>query len=312
MAVPNALADRSELSTILDWLRWALSRFNEVELCYGHGCPDAWSEAAFLVSQTLELPFESLKDFYAAQVTSVEAKLMGELIEKRIVNRIPIAYLVNTAWFCRLPFYVDERVLIPRSPIAELIENKFSPWLDDVSVTKILDLCCGSGCLGLASAYYYELAQVDLIDISDEALSVASINIDRFDLWDRAQLIQADLLKDSMGSSDTQYELILCNPPYVSEEEMSFLPPEYQQEPQIGLIAGLDGLQYVRHIFQYAACHLKDQGILVIEVGNSDEALIAAYPSVPFVWVEFKRGGYGVCVIDGKTCRQYFSDVTMT
>ncbi|MBE8215355.1 MAG: 50S ribosomal protein L3 N(5)-glutamine methyltransferase [Endozoicomonadaceae bacterium] len=307
MISPLVMTDQSSLVTVVDWLRWTFSRFNESDLCYGHGYPDAWSEAVFLISQALSLPFASLRDFDSAHVTLTESKWLADLIEKRIVKRIPSAYLVNTAWFCQLPFYVDERVLIPRSPIAELITNRFSPWLDDIEVHSILDLCCGSGCLGLASAHYYPEAQIDLIDISEEALSVASINIDRADLWDRVNLMQADLLTELQQEHSANYALIVCNPPYVSEEEMSLLPQEYQYEPAIGLTAGEDGLQYVHAVFQYAAKHLTDSGILVLEVGNSDEALIDIYPDIPFIWPSFEQGGYGVLILHGKTCRQFFN-----
>lgn len=301
------LKDQAGLKTIRDWLRWTYSRFNEAELFYGHGCVDGWDEAVYLVLQALELPWDIDTEFYDSRVTVTEAKRLGHLVEQRINARKPLPYLLNKAWFCHLPFYVDERVLVPRSPIAELIENHFSPWMEGIEVKNILDLCCGSGCIGIASAENYPHAKVDLMDISQDALEVAAINVDQFQLWGRVEIIQSDLFS-SLYEEEKQmkYQLIVSNPPYVSAEEMDMLPEEYRYEPGLGLSAGEDGLDIVHKILHQSVNFLDDKGLLVLEVGNSQWALEEAYPDVPFTWIEFKRGGHGVFALTADECRKHF------
>jgi len=301
------LKDQSGLLTIRDWLRWTYSRFNEAELFFGHGCADSWNEAVYLVLQALELPWDIDTEFYDSHVTSIEAKRLGVLVEQRINERKPLPYLLNKAWFCHLPFYIDERVLVPRSPIAELIEERFSSWLKSDEITHILDLCCGSGCIGIACAEAFKHAKVDLMDISNDALQVAATNIDQFQLWDRVELIQSDLCSVLYGEKEpTKYQLIVSNPPYVSVEEMDMLPQEYAYEPSIGLVAGEDGLDLVHKILRQSVDFLDENGLLVVEVGNSQQALEKAYPNVPFSWIDFKRGGYGVFALTTEQCKAHF------
>ena len=301
------LKDQVGLQTIRDWLRWTYSRFNEAELFYGHGCVDSWDEAVYLVLQALELPWDIDTEFYDSRVTALEAKRLGHLVNQRINLRKPLPYLLNKAWFCHLPFYVDERVLIPRSPIAEMIENHFSPWLDGVDVKNVLDLCCGSGCIGIASAENFPEANVDLVDVSKNALEVAAINVDQFQLWDRVELIESDLFSAlNKEKEQIKYQLIISNPPYVSAEEMSMLPEEYCHEPGLGLAAGDDGLDIVHDILHQSVKFLDDNGVLVVEVGNSQRALEKAYPDVSFTWIEFKRGGHGVFALTADECKKYF------
>ncbi len=303
------LKDQEGLITIRDWLRWTYSRFNEAELFYGHGCVNGWDEAVYLVLQALELPWDIDPHFYDSRLTPSEIKRLGFLVNQRITARKPLPYLLNKAWFCHRPFYIDERVLIPRSPIAELIENRFSPWLDGVEITNILDLCCGSGCIGIACAEYFPYAKVDLVDISKEALEVAAINVDHFDLWGRAELIESDLF-DALDNEEQQikYQLIVTNPPYVGTEEMANLPDEYHHEPGLGLAAGEDGLDIVRKILKRSIDFLDEKGLLVMEVGNSQWALEEAFPYIPFTWVEFKRGGHGVFTLKAEDFRKHFCE----
>ncbi|CAM3512001.1 50S ribosomal protein L3 N(5)-glutamine methyltransferase [Parendozoicomonas haliclonae] len=300
------LKDTDGLITIGDWLRWTYSRFNEHELFYGHGSDNSWDEACHLVLQALELPWDFDESLYGCRLTQTERDRLTTLVLRRIEQRIPTAYLVNKAWFCDMPFYVDERVLVPRSPIAELIRNGFQPWLGDVEVDRVLDLCTGSGCIGIACAESYPGAQVDLLDLSPDALEVAQINIDRFELWDRVQALESNLFSALKAMDEKpQYQIIVTNPPYVDEEDMSDLPDEYQHEPELGLAAGNDGLDLARVILREARDYLTDDGILVMEVGNSCFAMDEAFPDVPFTWIEFEQGGHGVCMITAAELDQY-------
>ena len=296
------------LVTIRDFIRWGASQFSEAELFFGHGSDNALDESLHLVFQVLKLPWDLPESYLDCRLSADEREKIALLIAERAGSRKPLAYLLNQAWFCELPFYVDERVLVPRSPIAELIAQQFQPWLGDVTVNRVLDLCAGSGCIGIGAAHAFPESLVDLLDISDGALEVANINIDRHELWGRVQTIKSDLF----GAFDAlperpAYQLIVSNPPYVDAEDMSDLPEEFTHEPELGLIAGDDGLDFARTILAQAADYLDEQGLLVLEVGNSQWALQDEYPEVPFIWPEFAQGGHGVLVLSAEDCRQYQS-----
>lgn len=293
------------LHTLRDFIRWGASRFNAAGLHFGHGTDNAIDEAAALVLHTLHLPYD-LPDFYLeARLTPEEKRRLLAIIERRIETRKPAAYLIHEALFCGLSFYVDERVLVPRSPIAELIEQRFSPWLDGVEVGQILDLCTGSGCIAVACAYAFPEAEVDAVDISADALEVARINIRRHHLEGRVHLHQGDLFS---GLEGRRYQLIVSNPPYVSRQEWQRLPPEYQAEPRLGLESGEDGLDCVLGILRQAGDFLTDDGILVVEVGASADVPRKRCPQVPFLWLEFERGGEGVFLLAARELRHHGND----
>lgn len=276
-------------------------RLGAAGLVFGHGTENADDEAAWLVIQVLGFsPAGSLPE-PLAPVRPDEAARVETLVQKRIQTRKPLAYLLNSAWFSGLEFYVDERVIVPRSPIAELIEREFSPWLT-VLPRNILDLCTGSGCIAIACAYQFADALVDAADISSDALEVGRINCRKHRLEDRVTLIQADVFE---GLPKRSYDIIVSNPPYVAAEAMDDLPVEYGAEPELALAAGEDGLRIVRRILREAADYLSPEGILVCEVGDSEEALMAAFPAVPFIWLEFEFGGHGVFLLTAADLRAY-------
>ena len=294
------------LVSIRDFIRWATSRFNEAELFFGHGSDNALDEAMHLVMQVLQLPWDLPESYMDCRLTPRERSAVHALVKRRIEERKPLAYLLNRAWFCGQPYYVDERVLVPRSPVAELINQGFQPWLGDVKVERALDLCSGSGCIGIAMAHCYPEASVDLLDISGEALEVAHINIDKHEMWGRVQAVCSDLFEAiDTGPEHPRYQLLVSNPPYVDAEDMADCPEEFGHEPELGLAAGDDGLDMVRVILARAADFLVDDGLLVLEVGNSQWALMNTYPEVPFIWPEFSEGGHGVLVLTSAHCRQY-------
>ena len=284
-----------ELITITDFLRYGLSKATQASLYYGHGTDNAWDDIRSLVLGSLHLPFDLDISLWSARLTQTEKELLMKQFERRIAERIPVPYLVNTAFFCGLPFYVDERVLIPRSPIAELIEARFEPWIDSSTVNRILDVCTGSGCIAIACCQMFDEALVDAIELSKDALAVAEINRDQYHMGDQLRLLASDAL-DVLTSQD-MYDVIVSNPPYVGEEEMQTLPREYLHEPQLALEAPENGLAVVLKILKQAYHHLNEQGILVMEVGNSQAALIELFPYVAFTWIEFERGGDGVFVL---------------
>jgi len=282
------------LSSIRDFIRWGASRFAEGRLFFGHGTDNALDEALFLVLNSLHLPYDLPADYFSSVLTREERKRVTEMIERRISERKPAAYLTREALFAGLPFYVDERVLVPRSPIAELIKRRFEPWLKPGQVDRVLDLCTGSGCIAIACAYAFPGTEVDAVDISAEALEVAEINVRKHGLVDRVHLVQSDLF-DQLG--EQRYDLIVSNPPYVSGEELEALPDEYHFEPKVGLHGGESGLDCVQRLLEGAAQHLTESGILIVEVGNSAETLQSLYPYVPFYWLEFEHGGDGVFLL---------------
>jgi ribosomal protein L3 glutamine methyltransferase len=298
------LTNHPELKTIRDLLRWGASCFNQAGLGFGHGTDNVFDEALVLVSHALHLPLQFPEHYLAANVTAEERDATLALIQQRIETRKPAAYLTHEAWFAGLPFYVDERVLVPRSPLAERIEHGFEPWLQSKAIERVLDLCTGSGCIAIACAAHFENARVDAVDISDDALAIARRNVERHDLQDWVQVIKSDLFA---AVEMRRYQMIISNPPYVSSEELQQLPDEYRHEPEIGLAAGSAGLDVVIRILAQAANHLEADGILVVEVGNGRELLSECFPDVPFLWLEFERGGHGVFLLDAQQVQQYQS-----
>ncbi len=296
--MPNTTAS---LMTPRDLILWGASRFYEAGLFFGHGTDNAMDEAVALVLHALDLSYDLPSASFDVEITPEERAQAVALLQRRIDERLPAAYLTGETNFAGLPFYVNQHVLIPRSPLAELIEREFSPFTPD-RVGTILDLCCGSGCIAIACAYYFPEARVDAADISTEALAVTDSNIDRHRLLTRVEGIQSDLFSSLQGRS---YDIIVTNPPYVSREEMAELPPEYRHEPSMGLEAGEDGLDIVRPILRQAANHLNPGGIIVVEVGHSADAVQRCWPQVPFLWLEFARGGEGVFLLTAEQLNEY-------
>lgn len=291
-----------QLETILDFVRWGYSRFSGSDIYYGHGTDNPLDEAYQLVLHALNLSHDFDKKMLDARLTHSEKTLICEYFNRRIQDRIPAAYITHEAWFANLPFYVDERVLIPRSPIAELIEHQFSPWLEPERVERILDMCTGSGCIAIACAHAFPHAEVDAVDISPGAIEVANINISQHGLEEQVHAIESDLFAKLQGKS---YGLIVSNPPYVSREEMQQLPEEYAHEPGLGLEAQDQGLAIVLHMLRQASDYLTPDGVIIIEVGNSQHALMERYPEVPFLWLDFERGGEGVFMLTAEQLREY-------
>ena len=283
----------SELHTIQDMLRWTVSRLNAAGVYYGHGTDNPWDEAVQLVLPSVFLPLDIPEDMHTARLTSSERHRIVERVIRRVNERIPVAYLTNKAWFCDMEFYVDERVLVPRSPIGELISHRFSGILHD-KPEHILDMCTGSGCIAIACAYAFPETEVDAVDISADALAVAERNIDTHGVANWVTPIRSDLFREL---PPLQYDLIVTNPPYVDEEDMSDLPQEYRHEPVLGLASGSDGLKLTRRILACAPDYLTDDGVLICEVGNSMVHLMDQYPEIPFTWLEFENGGDGVFML---------------
>jgi len=280
---------QQELFTIRDWLRYAVSRFEASDIFYGHGTDNAYDEAVWLIMSGLHLPHDTLNNFLDAKLTSDERAKLAGFIEQRISTHTPTAYLLKEAWLQGYKFYVDERVLIPRSFIAELLVNDgLQPWIEYPElITSAADICTGSGCLGVLLADAFPDASVDVVDISPDAIDVCNINIANYGLQDRITAIQSDMFSALKGK---QYDVIISNPPYVDAPSMAELPAEYRNEPQLALGSGIAGLDHTHTILREAANHLNDDGILIVEIGHNREALLEAYPNLPFIWLEVSSG----------------------
>lgn len=291
-----------ELRTVRDLIRWGTSYFVAAGLSFGHGIDNPWDEATNLALHTLHLPPQVPDRVGNARLTTTERRKVVELFRRRVTERRPAAYLTQEAWFAGLPFYVDERVLIPRSPIAELIERGFGPWLSEQQIGRILDIGTGSGCIAVACALTFPGVDVDAVDISPDALEVARINIERHEVADQVNLFESDLYK---GLGDRCYDLIVSNPPYVATSRIETLPPEYQYEPILGLSAGEEGLDTVLRLLRDTDGHLTPKGVLVVEVGDSAAALEKRLPEIPFLWLDFERGGDGVFLLTAEQIHHY-------
>lgn len=286
---------RSELQTLRDMLRFAVSRFNEAGLHFGHGTDNAFDEASYLILHTLHLPVDRLDPFLDARLTASEISRILDLVERRIVERIPLPYLTREAWLGDFRFYVDERAIVPRSFVAELLHDRLAPWLaDDHHVATALDLCTGSGCIAILVASYFPDARIDAADLSAPALEVARKNVEAYGLEDRIELLQSAVFSALSGR---RYDLVLANPPYVTTEAMDALPPEYRKEPALALAGGADGLDIVRRIVEEAPSHLNERGLLVVEIGHNHAAVEAAFPGMPFIWPATSGGDDRVFLI---------------
>ena len=290
-----------ELLTAQDWIRWGASQCQRAGLFFGHGTDNAWDEAAVLVLWSVDTPWERLDTVKDTRLTTTEKQRIARLFQRRITERVPAPYLTGEAWFAGLKFAVNEQVLVPRSPIAELIHHQFQPWLTR-EPRRILDLCTGSGCIGIACAYEFPDAEIVLSDISETALAVAETNVRDHDLRDRVRVCHSDGLNNLKGEI---FDLIVSNPPYVDADDMASVPAEYRAEPELALASGEDGLDFTRRLLASAADHLSEEGLLVVEVGNSAPALERAFPRMPFAWPEFERGGHGVFILTARDLRAY-------
>jgi ribosomal protein L3 glutamine methyltransferase len=278
----------SQLHTFRDLLRFSVSRLNEAGLFFGHGSSNAYDEAVYLILHTLHLPPDQMEIFLDARLTNMEVSQVLGIVKRRALEKIPAAYLTQEAWLGDFSFYVDKRVLIPRSFIAELLREQLSPWVSDPSsVHSVLDLCTGSGCLAILLAHAFENATIDATDISDEALEVANKNVEDYDLNPRVHLLQSDLFGALEGRL---YDLIISNPPYVNAESMASLPEEYRHEPRNALASGNDGLEATKEILKRAADYLTNEGMLIVEIGHNRAALEESFPQTPFTWLETSAG----------------------
>lgn len=298
------------ITSMRDIILWASELFNNNSIYFGHGTDNALDEAAYLISYCAEKPIDFTDEDLAYTLTANQRSKVVKVLQQRIEKKLPAAYITNTAYFFGLEFEVNENVLVPRSPIAELIGEEFSPWFDinahrkKHSTLKILDMCTGSACIAIACATVFDNADVDAVDISKEALEVASRNIIKHKIENRVKAIQSDMFNNV---PQNKYDIIVSNPPYVTQAEIDELPDEYHQEPSLGLYADNNGLEFAINILQHAKDYLNDEGIVVIEVGNSAEALQNHYPNVAFTWLDFEMGGDGVFVLDAAQIKQYHS-----
>ena len=278
----------TELSSIRDWLRYAVSRFEDSDVFFGHGTSNAYDEAIWLIFGFLHLPHDTIDNFLDADLTGKEKKDLLFLIEKRIKDKIPTAYLLHEAWLRDYKFYIDERVIVPRSLIAESLSENLYPWIDDPEkIFSALDLCTGSGCLGIMMAHSFQNAMIDLVDLSEKALQVAEININHYGLNDRTELIQSDLFNALKGK---KYDLIISNPPYVNQTSVDSFPMEFLKEPSMALGSGEDGLDHTVRIIKEAKSYLNDDGILIVEIGHNKEVLLDKFPKLQFQWLDVSLG----------------------
>jgi len=284
----HSFSDTNDLHTVRDWLRFSVSAFNEAQLSFGHGSASAYDEAVYLILHTLHLPLDTLEPFLDARLTPHEKNALLTLLSQRVETRLPAAYLTHEAWLGDFRFYVDERVIVPRSFIAELLHEHLVPWVEDAAnVHHVLDMCTGSGCLAIIAAHVFPYALVDAVDISADALAVAERNVADYGLQDSVHLIQSDLFA-KLG--DNTYDIIISNPPYVDAPSVAALPQEYRHEPALALGSGADGLSATREILKHAADHLTPNGILIVEIGHNRDALEAAFPHLPFTWLDVSAG----------------------
>ena len=281
-------AAKTELFTVRDYIRYAVSRFNAAGLFFGHGNDNAWDEAVYLTLHTLNLPLDRLEPFLDARLLPHEREQLLDIYTRRCQDRLPAAYLTHEAWLGEHRFYVDDRVIVPRSFIAELLDEQLAPWVDDPwAIESALDLCTGSGCLAILTALAFPNAEVAAVDISPDAIAVAERNVADYGLYDRVELINSDAFTKLQGR---KFDLIISNPPYVNAESVAALPPEYLHEPELALGSGEDGLDFTRVILHEAKKHLTDNGILIVEIGHNRDALEAAYPMLPFTWLDTAAG----------------------
>ncbi len=281
-------AAMTELTTVRDYLRYAVSRFNAAGLFFGHGSDNAWDEAVYLTLHTLDLPLDRLDPFLDARLLAHERTALLDIYRRRCEDRLPAAYLTHEAWLGEHRFYVDERVIVPRSFIAELLHEQLAPWVEDPwALGSVLDLCTGSGCLAILAALAFPEARVDAVDLSKEAISVAQRNVEEYGLSERIEIIHSDAFA---SLKSRRYDLIISNPPYVNADSVAGLPPEYLHEPELALGSGVDGLDFTRIILREAKRHLNPDGLLVVEIGHNRTALEAAYPALPFTWLDTAAG----------------------
>ena len=293
---PDFFAEaRTQLHTVRDCVRFAVSRFNQAGLFFGHGSDNAYDEAVYLILHTLHLPPDQLEPFLDSRLTLSEVHAVLSVLDRRINDRVPAAYLTHEAWLGEHRFYVDERVIVPRAFIAELLHDQLAPWVADTdAVSSVLDLCTGSGCLAILAALAFKAARIDAVDFSPDALAVAAINIAAYDLDAQIELIYSDLFQGVHGRT---YDLILSNPPYVNDESMAMLPHEYRHEPAIALGSGNDGLDATRRILAQAHAHLNPEGLLIVEIGHNRDVLEATYPHLPFTWLDTSAGDQHVFLL---------------
>ena len=281
-------AAMTELTTVRDYLRYAVSRFNAAGLFFGHGSDNAWDEAVYLTLHTLDLPLDRLDPFLDARLLAHERTALLDIYRRRCEDRLPAAYLTHEAWLGEHRFYVDERVIVPRSFIAELLHEQLAPWVEDPwALGSVLDLCTGSGCLAILAALAFPEARVDAVDLSKEAISVAQRNVEEYGLSERIEIIHSDAFA---SLKSRRYDLIISNPPYVNADSVAALPPEYLHEPVMALCSGQDGLDFTRIILREAKKHLNPEGLLVVEIGHNRAELEAAYPTLPFTWLDTAAG----------------------
>ncbi len=309
IVITESLVDDAleRLHTVIDYVRWGASQFDAAELHYGHGYDNAWDEALGLTSHVLHFPLELMGQIRNARLTHAEAKSLMTAFKRRVNEHVPVAYITQQTHFAGLDFYIDERALIPRSPIAELIEQQFTPWVEPENVTRILDLCTGSACLAIAAAHYFPEVIVDAVDLSTDALAVAEKNVALHGLEEKVRLIASDLFQGIVGET---YDVIISNPPYVPGADALVLPKEYTHEPVEALEGGRTGLNLVLRILQHVSDYLRPNSILVMEVGVAQSALVEQFPNVPFLWLEFARGGEGIFMLTAEQLRHHQADFT--
>ncbi|MBA2656962.1 MAG: 50S ribosomal protein L3 N(5)-glutamine methyltransferase [Tatlockia sp.] len=293
----------AHFETLTDYIRFGVSQASSANLYYGHGTDNAWDDILALILGSLFLPADINEQFFQARLTADEKLKLANQLWSRIVDKVPVPYLIKEAYFCGLTFYVDERVLIPRSPIAELIKQQFSPWINADQVERVLDLCTGSACIAIACSHAFPAALVDAVDISPDALAVAAINCKNYDLEETLTLIESDCWSKVPR---VKYDLIVSNPPYVGQAEMLTLPEEYLHEPALALETENNGLAIVEKILANAHDYLSEKGILVVEVGATEELLAETYPELPFIWLDFENGGSGVFLLTRQQLQDYF------